>query len=119
MRGRDLERGRQVVRRALLALAVGGGVGLSSVVPSTVASASATGLTAAFSTSSAWSGGYVGAFTITNPTTTTQTGWSISFTLPAGSQVTSSWNGTMSQSGSVVTIANASWNATLAPGGSA
>ena len=119
MRGRHLERGRQVVRRALLALAVGGGVGLSSVVPSTVASASATGLTAAFSTSSAWSGGYVGAFTITNPTTTTQTGWSISFTLPAGSQVTSSWNGTMSQSGSVVTIANASWNATLAPGGSA
>ena len=119
MRGRHLERGRQVVRRALLALAVGGGVGLSSVLPSTVASASATGLTAAFSTSSAWSGGYVGAFTITNPTTTTQTGWSISFTLPAGSQVTSSWNGTMSQSGSVVTIANASWNATLAPGGSA
>ncbi|WP_247672278.1 cellulose binding domain-containing protein [Micromonospora sp. M61] len=39
--------------------------------------------------------------------------------LPSGQQVTNSWNATVSQSGSTVTVRNAGYNGSLAPGSTA
>ena len=61
-----------------------------------------------------WSTGYQAAVTITNLTGGQLTGWQVSWRLPGGQRVTSLWNGTFSQQGSVLVVRNASWNAVLA-----
>jgi serine/threonine protein kinase len=61
-----------------------------------------------------WSTGYQAAVTITNLTASQLTGWQVSWRLPGGQRVTSLWNGTFSQQGSVLVVRNASWNAVLA-----
>ncbi|MFC0543141.1 protein kinase domain-containing protein [Kutzneria chonburiensis] len=61
-----------------------------------------------------WSTGYQAAVTITNLTGAQLTGWQVSWRLPGGQRVTSLWNGTFSQQGSVLVVRNASWNAVLA-----
>jgi chitin-binding protein len=43
--------------------------------------------------------------------------WQVGWTLPAGQTVGSVWNGTLSQSGSAVTVRNADWNGTIAADG--
>ncbi|WP_433512846.1 cellulose binding domain-containing protein [Nonomuraea sp. CA-143628] len=64
-----------------------------------------------------WATGYVvQPLTITNTGTATITGWTATFTLPAGHTVTGSWNGTLTVSGQTVTIRNVAHNGTLAPG---
>ncbi|SEH00163.1 Chitodextrinase [Nonomuraea solani] len=64
-----------------------------------------------------WATGYVvQPLTITNTSTATITGWTVTFTLPAGHTLTGSWNGTATVSGQTVTIRNAGHNGTLAPG---
>ncbi|WP_211293483.1 cellulose binding domain-containing protein, partial [Amycolatopsis pretoriensis] len=45
-------------------------------------------------------------------------GWQAGWTLPSGQTIGSVWNGTLSQSGSVVTVRNADWNGRVAPDGS-
>ncbi|GAA1014086.1 hypothetical protein Aple_042280 [Acrocarpospora pleiomorpha] len=66
-----------------------------------------------------WSNGYViQPLTITNTSTSTITGWTATFTLPAGHTLTGSWNGTVTISGQTVTIRNVGHNGTLAPGAS-
>ncbi|MEK8226178.1 endo-1,4-beta-xylanase [Oerskovia sp. M15] len=49
---------------------------------------------------------------------TARNGWTLTFTLPAGQQVTNGWSGTFSQSGTAVTVTNVPWNAALAAGAS-
>ena len=64
-----------------------------------------------------WATGYViQPLTITNTGTSTITGWTVTFTLPAGHTMTGSWNGTTTVSGQTVTIRNAGHNGTIAPG---
>ncbi|MFI7132622.1 cellulose binding domain-containing protein [Nonomuraea sp. NPDC050153] len=64
-----------------------------------------------------WATGYViQPLTITNTGTSTITGWTVTFTLPAGHTLSGSWNGTATVSGQSVTIKNVSHNGTLAPG---
>ncbi|MFG1945665.1 cellulose binding domain-containing protein [Nonomuraea sp. NPDC048826] len=64
-----------------------------------------------------WGTGYVvQPLTITNTGSSTITGWTVTFTLPAGHTLTGSWNGTVTTSGQTVTIRNVSHNGTLAPG---
>jgi rhamnogalacturonan endolyase len=65
-----------------------------------------------------WAGGFGATFVITNTGTTTINGWSLVFSFANGQTVSSGWNGTFSQSGSVVTITNLSYNGSLAPGSS-
>lgn len=45
-------------------------------------------------------------------------GWTVTFDLPAGEHITSSWNAQVSQSGTTVTARNLSWNAQVGAGGS-
>ncbi|MET8048948.1 fibronectin type III domain-containing protein [Streptosporangium sp. NPDC005286] len=64
-----------------------------------------------------WDTGYViQPLTITNTGTSTITGWTVTFMLPAGHTLTGSWNGTVTASGQTVTIRNVGHNGTLAPG---
>jgi len=82
------------------------------------ASTSGAVVTATFVTTSAWSGGYTGVFTMRNTGTTAVNGWNLVFTLPAGNTLVNSWNGTTTQNLSVVTASNATWNGSLPAGGS-
>ncbi|NYF57246.1 GH12 family glycosyl hydrolase domain-containing protein [Micromonospora purpureochromogenes] len=70
-------------------------------------------------TPNAWNNGFTADVQITNTGSSTINGWTLVYNLPAGQQITSSWNATVSQSGSAVTARNVSWNGTLAPGGTA
>ncbi|MEO3795711.1 cellulose binding domain-containing protein [Nonomuraea sp. B10E15] len=78
------------------------------------------GCTAEATVQTQWGTGYViQPLTVTNTGTTTITGWTVTFTLPAGHTLTGSWNGATTVSGQTVTIRNAGHNGTLAPGASA
>ncbi|MFV2022975.1 cellulose-binding domain-containing protein, partial [Micromonospora sp. LOL_023] len=89
------------------------------IVASTTAVAGATQASAAagcrvnYTISSQWSGGFGATIDITNlghPIS----GWNLRFSFPAGQTITQLWNGSVSQSGSNVTITNASYNGNLA-----
>ncbi len=74
--------------------------------------------TAAYSVTSSWSGGFQGQVTITNPNTTTINSWTASWDLANSETITSAWNGTLSQAGTLATVKSASWNSQLAPSAS-
>jgi len=65
---------------------------------------------------SQWSGGYTVRHQVTNTGTTPINGWNVQYQLPSGQQVTTLWNGVVSQNGANVSIRNADWNRTIAPG---
>ncbi|GAB3954870.1 cellulose binding domain-containing protein [Micromonospora vulcania] len=70
-------------------------------------------------TPNSWNNGFTADVQVTNTGTSTVNGWTLTYSLPSGQQVTSAWNATVSQSGSAVTARNLGWNGTLAPGGTA
>jgi cellulase/cellobiase CelA1 len=55
---------------------------------------------------------------VTNTGTSGTSNWSVSFSLPAGDSIASSWNASLTQSGQNVTAASVSYNGSLSPGGS-
>ncbi len=63
-----------------------------------------------------WQGGFGATFTITNTGSAAINGWSLQFSFPNGQTITQLWNGSYTQSGSNVTITNASYNASIPPG---
>jgi len=66
-----------------------------------------------------WGNGYVmDPVTVKNTGTSSITGWTVTFTLPAGHTISGSWNGTVSVSGQNVTVKPVGWNAAVAPGAS-
>lgn len=77
-----------------------------------------TGQCAVTFSANGWSTGYTGTLKVTSTGSTPRTRWTLTFTLPAGQQVTNGWSGAFSQSGTAVTVVNAPWNATLSPGAS-
>ncbi|WP_204046486.1 fibronectin type III domain-containing protein, partial [Acrocarpospora phusangensis] len=93
---------------------------VSNTVQITTQPGTSTGTCSAVATvQSQWGNGYViQPLTITNTSTATITGWTVTFTLPAGHTLTGSWNGTFTTSGQTVTIRNVSHNGTLAAGAS-
>ena len=104
--------------RARLAAAVTAALlttaGLVLVAPAAVAA----GPTATFTKTSDWGTGWEGNYRIANPGPTTITSWTVEFDLPSGHRITSLWDATWSQSGTRVTVRNASWNGTIGVGGS-
>jgi hypothetical protein len=62
-----------------------------------------------------WATGYVAYVTVNGPTS----GWSIGFTLGSGNSIVSSWNATITVSGTSGTATNAGYNGNLAAGQSA
>lgn len=67
---------------------------------------------------SQWPGGFGGSIAITNTGVTAWNGWTLTFSFPNGQTITQLWNGTASQSGSAVTVTNASYNGSVAAGAS-
>jgi hypothetical protein len=74
--------------------------------------------TGSYSVVSSWSGGFEGQLVVTNTGLTTLTGWQLGWTFPGSQAINDLWNGSSTQSGAKVTVANASYNGTLAPGAS-
>ncbi len=64
-----------------------------------------------------WSGGFGASVTLTNTGSSAINGWTLTWTFANGQTITQLWNGTVTQSGSNVSVTNASYNGTLAPGG--
>lgn len=95
-----------------------------STSPSTSPSASGTpdpagaGCAAVFKISSSWQGGFQATVTVTAGSRVTS-GWTVSWTLASGQSISQVWNGTLTTSGSAVTVRNVSWNGALEPGGHA
>ncbi|GIF12916.1 glycoside hydrolase family 6 protein [Actinoplanes teichomyceticus] len=75
------------------------------------------GCSAVFRVTSSWSGGYQAQVTVTAGRATT--GWAVSWALGGGQSVSQVWGGTLSTSGTAVTVRNASWNGALGAGASA
>ncbi|NUR03562.1 MAG: arabinofuranosidase, partial [Streptomyces sp.] len=89
-------------------------VGISFVATTAQA---ATGCKVDYSITSQWSGGFGASVSVTNlgdPVTSWQVGW----TFASGQTVTQLWNGSYTQSGTQVTVTNASYNGSLATGAS-
>jgi endo-1,4-beta-xylanase len=74
------------------------------------------GCTATYQLANKWSGGFQGGVTVTAGGSAIS-GWSVRLTLPGGQTITQLWSGTFTQSGSQVTVTNASYNGSLAAGG--
>ncbi|MGW2299759.1 glycoside hydrolase family 18 protein [Streptomyces sp. NPDC001809] len=98
---------------AVVAAAVVGGAAFALT-----GTAQAASVGAAYTRTSAWTGGYTGQYVVTNETSTVQTDWTLEFDLPAGTTIGSLWNGEHTVSGRHVTVKPADWNKRLAPGGS-
>jgi hypothetical protein len=64
-----------------------------------------------------WQGGFGASLTITNTSSTAINGWNLKFSFPNGQTISQLWSGTMTQSGSAVTITNASYNGSIPAGG--
>jgi hypothetical protein len=76
------------------------------------------GCSAAYRTTTTWSGGFQGEVTVTAGTSAVN-GWRVTWTLASGQTISQVWNGTLSTSGSTATVANASYNGNLAANASA
>ena len=73
-------------------------------------------------TISPWGGanGFTAGVIVTNTGSSSLSGWTLTFALPAGQAITPpGWSATWSQSGQNVTATPLSWNSTLAPNGTA
>src|ERR1700678_4504229 len=77
------------------------------------------GCSAAYSVVNSWSGGYQAQVVVTNTGSATLNGWQLGWQFPGGEEITNLWNGTYTQSGTQVTVDNASYDGSLAPGATA
>ncbi|MGH3416447.1 MAG: cellulose binding domain-containing protein [Actinocrinis sp.] len=95
---------------AVTALAVGAGFVMAT-------GANAASPAVGFTETSSWAGGYVAQYTISNTTGAALSTWSVGFTLPSGSTVSSLWNGVQAKSGQTYTVTPADWDAKVPVGG--
>jgi len=88
----------------------------TSPSPSQSNSGGGTGSCAAtYAKTSEWAGGFGANVTVTAGSAGVST-WTVKMTFANGQTVTSSWNATLTSSGSTVTATNASYNGRLSPG---
>jgi chitin-binding protein len=73
------------------------------------------GCTASYAKSSEWNGGFNATVTVTAGSSAIS-GWTVRWTWPNGQSITSSWNATVTASGSAITATNASYNGRLNAG---
>ncbi|WP_413799429.1 glycoside hydrolase family 48 protein [Streptomyces iranensis] len=64
-----------------------------------------------------WGSGFTADLTITNPGGDAIDGWTLTYTYEGDQKLANGWNGSWSQSGKTVTVANAGHNAEIAAGG--
>lgn len=71
----------------------------------------------AYRSGTQWPGGFTADVAVTNLTTTEINGWTLALTFGGDQRVTTIWNATVSQSGSVAAITAAGWNKRIPAGG--
>jgi endoglucanase len=113
---------RLLPRKSLKAIAVTAaavlatlGLAVAGVAGSGAASAATSSCSAAYSVQTDWGTGFTASLTVTNNGTAAITGWTVTWTYAGNQKLSSGWSGTWSQSGSAVTVTNASWNGSLSP----
>jgi hypothetical protein len=79
------------------------------------AAQAATGCQVSYVVTSQWTGGFGANVSITNLGDAVN-GWQLTWSFGAGQTITQLWNGSVTQTGSQVSVANAAYNATLATG---
>jgi beta-xylosidase len=94
-----------------VAATVTAGVGVTAV-----AAHAASGCQVAYTVSSQWQGGFGANVTITNLGDPISS-WNLAWSFGSGQTITSLWNGSYTQSGANVTVANLSYNGSIATGG--
>jgi poly(3-hydroxybutyrate) depolymerase len=67
---------------------------------------------ASYRTTNSWPGGFQGEVTVTAGGSAIS-GWTVRWTLSSGQTITQAWNGTLTTSGSSVSVSNASYNGSL------
>ncbi|WP_369378740.1 cellulose binding domain-containing protein [Streptomyces sp. cg36] len=72
--------------------------------------AHAASVAAAYTRASSWGGGYTGQYVITNDSGKALTDWTLEFDLPAGTTLSSLWNGRQSVKGQHITVKPAAWD---------
>jgi hypothetical protein len=71
-----------------------------------------------YSVVNSWSGGFQGQVVVSNTGSSAISGWKLGWSWSGSPQITSLWNGVVSQSGSTVSVTNAPYNSTISPGSS-
>jgi beta-xylosidase len=92
-------------------------IGLAGTVSASPVQA-ATGCAVTYTVTNQWGGGFGANVSVKNLGDPVD-GWKLTWAFTAGQTITSLWNGTASQSGSQVSVTNASYNAAIATGGTA
>lgn len=85
--------------------------------PSPTPSSGPGGCSATYNVVSSWGGGFQGEVTVKAGSSSIG-GWTVRWTQPSGVTVTQVWNGTLSQSGSNVSVQNVNYNGSLGAGAS-
>ncbi|MGC9669609.1 family 43 glycosylhydrolase [Planosporangium sp. 12N6] len=83
-----------------------------TTTPPTTTPPSGAACTATYRTTSSWSGGFQGEITVTAGSRAVN-GWTATWTLSPGQSITQLWNGTLTTSGSSVSVGNVSYNGSL------
>ena len=99
---------------AALALSAAG-LGASALT-ATPSSAATTGCSVSYTVPSQWNTGFTANIVITN-LGSPLTSWNLGYSYSGNQALQSGWNGTWTQSGANVTVANASWNGSVATNG--
>jgi endoglucanase len=107
------------IRRILSGLAAlalsAAGLGASALT-ATPAGAATTGCSVSYTVPSQWNTGFTANIVITN-LGSPLTSWNLGYSYSGNQTLQSGWNGTWTQSGANVTVANASWNSSVATNG--
>ncbi|MDG4830800.1 family 43 glycosylhydrolase [Solwaraspora sp. WMMD1047] len=90
---------------------------VSATTAVTAVSAQAAGCRVGYTVTNQWQGGFGANVEVTNLGDAIN-GWRLTWSFTAGQTITQLWNGTVAQSGSAVTVTNASYNGTIGSGGS-
>jgi hypothetical protein len=77
------------------------------------------GCSATYAITNSWSGGFQAEVTVRNTGTSALNGWTVGWSLANGQTITQLWNGTLTQSGTTVTVKSLTYNGNLAPNTSA
>lgn len=87
----------------------------SNSIVATVSAASA-GCHVTYTISSAWGGGFGASISVQNTGSTAWTSWTLAWSFANGQTISQLWNGTVSQSGSNVTVTSLGYNGAIAAG---
>lgn len=103
--------------RLIVAATTVAAVSVAGAVTAVTAQA-AVGCRVTYTVTNQWQGGF-GANVVIDNVGDPVTSWRLTWTFAAGQTISQLWNGTASQSGSQVTVTNASYNGSIPTGGSA